>query len=364
MSGIGRVPGSTTPTPATADDTTTHATTTPATTTPATTPTRTTTTTPARPTPPAAPPKASDIVPEAILKKYGLDPTKLTTASKYDGPEWSVGYYPYTGDIQYAAFGKYKNVFANANGASDGHGYWEAYSNPPSGLAAGSWIADGSIDESNFERATGIDITGDRPVDNAAYKLIREAGAPSDAKFGLLDKDGKQLATKAGDTLVPTVVKDGKLVEVENRDASGYYFKGTTQSVSGDVVWRLKGKDGALRGATTDKAQDRFALTGASDGVKFDFLDATGEPVDYNPPGDKIVPTFQDAGKWHAFVAKKDASGKVTGYEHQTLDASGSKVTSRETIDPAKYKTLTTGKQLMYRIETSSGALKGDGKVS
>src|SRR5438876_1146262 len=79
------------------------------------------------------------------------------------------------------------------------------------GRGPGSWIADGSSGESSFEGATGIDISGDRRIDNAAYKLMREAGAPSDAQFGLRDASGKQLATKAGDKVVPTVIENGKM---------------------------------------------------------------------------------------------------------------------------------------------------------
>src|SRR4051794_918672 len=99
MSSIGRVPS----TPAT-PDTSTDPTTTTTTTTPATTPATPTPTT-TRPTVPAGPPNAGTIVPPAILSKYGLDPNKPVTESKYDGAKWSVGYYPYDGDIQYVAFG-------------------------------------------------------------------------------------------------------------------------------------------------------------------------------------------------------------------------------------------------------------------
>src|SRR5688572_26071912 len=87
MSGIGRVPS--TPTPVVPDTDTTPATPTA----PTTAPTAPTTTTPStrRPTAPAAPPNAGDIVPANILTKYGLDPTKPETASKYEGDSWSVG---------------------------------------------------------------------------------------------------------------------------------------------------------------------------------------------------------------------------------------------------------------------------------
>ncbi len=363
MSGIGRVPG--TPAPVVPDDTTTTPTTptTPTAPTAPTTPTRTPTA-PARPTPPAAPATAGDIVPPAILTKYGLDPTKPSTESKYEGQEWSVGYYPYDGNIQYVAFGKYKELFGNEAAAADMHGYWEAYGNPPTGLESGSWIGSGSIDESDFEKATGIDISGDRPIDNSAYKLMREAGAPMEANFALRDKDGKQLAVRAGDKLLPTMVEGGKFVEVEVRNEGEYFQKGTNRDVDSDkVTWRLKGSDGAIRGAQNDKAEDRFALAGAKDSVKFDFLDAAGEPVSYNPPSDSIVETYKSGNAWHALLPKKDAQGKITGYEHQTLDGEGRRVTARATVDPAAAAALKRGKEVMNRIQERTGGLKGDGKV-
>jgi hypothetical protein len=310
----------------------------------------------------AAEPKASDIVPAGILSKYGLDPNKLTTESKYDGEKWSVGYYPYSGDIQYVAFGKYASLFNNPNGAQDAHAYWEAYSNPPSGLTPGSWIHSGSISESNFEDATGVDITGDRPIDNDAYRLMREAGAPAEAKFALRDSAGKQLALKSGDRLVPTLAENGKQVEVEVRDDGDYYKKGTSERVDdAKVVWRLKGADGQIRGAASDKVEDRFALAGARPGVKFDFLDETGEVVP-REAGDQIVATYKDGDAWHAFVPKKDAQGNTT-WEHQTLDKDGQRVTARETVTEARMKDLERGKEVIYRIQSRSGALKGDGKV-
>ena len=119
-----------------------------------------------RPTAPAAPPKASDIVPASILTKYGLDPNKLETSSKYEGDRWSVGYYPYDGNVQYVAFGKHKELFGNANAMGDAYSYWEGYGD--SGMPSGSRIGCGTISEDDFEMATGVDITGDRPIANKA----------------------------------------------------------------------------------------------------------------------------------------------------------------------------------------------------
>ncbi len=313
----------------------------------------------------ATPPRAADIVPERILARHGLDPNKLTTANEYKGEKWNVGYYPYDGDIQYVAFGKYRDVFGKAPAMADAHAYWEMYSNPPGGLEPGSWIASGSIRESDFERSTGVDVSGDRPIDNAAYKLLRESGAPASALFALRDASGKQHAIQPGDKLVPTIEKDGKFVEVEVRGDGEYYRKGTDEALGWNekVVWRLKGSDGQIRGARNDKAEDRFDLAGAKENVKFDFLDATGEPVPYSPPSDRIVATYKDREGWHAFVPKRDASGRVTSYEHQKLDADGRRVLSRETVDEARMKELRRGKEVIWRVQSSSGSLQGDGKV-
>jgi len=346
-------------TPDTDSGTTTSTTTTTTTTTPSTT-TRTTTT-PARPTPPTAPPKASDIVPASILTKYGLDPNKLETSSAYEGDKWDVGYYPYDGDVQYVAFGKHRDVFSNTAASADAYSYWEHYGS--AGAPNGSRVGSGTISEDDFEMVTGVDITGDRPISDAMYRKLRECGAPADAEFALRDKDGKQLSMTATDRLVPTVKKDGKNVEVEVRDEGSYYYKGTDKPVSEDVVWRLKTKSGTVKGADTDKKESANDLVGAKDGVKFDFLDETGEPISFNPPGDKIVATYKDGDAWHAFVPKKNTAGKITGYEHQTLDKDGGRVTARETVTPERAKTLQTGKDVIHRIQTSSGSLQGDGKV-
>jgi len=324
-----------------------------------TTPTNPTTpTTPTTPTAPTTGPKASDIVPTKYLEKYGLDPNKMTTESKYDGPAWDVGYYPYSGDVQYVAFGKHAQVF-NKDAAADAHGYFESYSNPPAGIKNGSWVASGSIRESDFERSTGIDVTGDRPIDNAAYKLLRESGAPSSAKFALRDAAGKQIAVGANDRLVPTVLEGGKAVEVEV-DGNGRYKKAGGQDVSGDVVWRLKNPAGAIRSEAGDKSEDKTALTGAASGVKFDFLDATGRMVAFNPARDRIVPGFADGDKWQVFVK---GAGTPPSYEQQTIQ--GGRVAARETLTEAQAKAKIQGKDVIHRVQSqSTGALAGDGKVA
>lgn len=347
MSGIGRVPGSPGPVDTTPVDTDTGTTTPVDTTTPATPVSRTPGT--ARPAVPTAPPKASDIVPASILTKYGLDPDKMTTESKYDGPAWSVGYYPYSGDVQYAAFAKHGRVFGGDAG-KDAHAYFEFYSNPPSGLTRGSWIASGSIRESDFERSTGVDVTGDRPIDNEALKLLREAGAPSGAQFALRDASGKQIPIKPGDTLVPTKVEGGVAREVpvpENRWGMG-----------ADVVWRIRSADGSIRYDAGDKVEGRAALTGAADGVKFDFLDATGNMVPFQPGrGDRIVPAFRDGNKWHVLNRNPDGS-----YEHQVVD--GGRVTQNERLTEQQANALRQGKDIIYRVQARSGELRGDGVAS
>ncbi len=332
-------------------------------------------------TQPAAPaePKPTDFVPKAVLERYGLSTDKMTTESHYEGEEWgSVGYYPYDGDVQYVAFAKHKAVFGGDAGA-DAHGYFEMYSNPPSGLRPGSWIADGYIRESDFEASAGVDVTGSRPIDNAAYKLLREAGAPQGSKFALRTADGKQIPVKEGDRLVPTVMRDGKPVEVEVNGDGNYSDKnGASLGWGADVVWRIK------RGATVlyapeHKAESRATLTGTENGVKFDFLDARGRLVGFDPSRDRIVETWKDGEKWPrvehngeevpldvytetvqvGLLAKQDDGS----FEHQVIE--NGRISSSERVDAARAAELKKGKDVIYRVQSrASGALKGDGKVS
>ncbi len=366
MSGVGRVGGTTPPPepPDTTPDTT-------GTTTPATTRTR---------TPPTARPPAPDAtsvrmrraehpsgVPTRILEKYGLDPQKPSTKSEYKGTQWNVGYMPYDGDQQYVAFAKAGAIFKNPNAGNDGHPYWSRYASPPTGLQPGSWIMDGTISEDGFETAAGVDISGDRPISNALLKYVSEAGVPGEAKFSLRDKDGKELTARAGDKLTPTYVKDNKIVEVEKRGGPYYPIGSDTPLPWEDadkVALRLKGSDGTIRGAATDKIEDRSTVLGLQSDVKFDFLDETGDPIAFNPSWQQIVPTYSHLNKWHAFVPQRDAAGKITGYEHQTLDQRGTRVTARERVTPEQMKTLTNGKDVIHRVQDkSTGRLNGDGKV-
>lgn len=300
-------------------------------------------TTPTTPTTPVTPtgPVPTDLVPKAILEKHGLSTTDMTTSSKYEGHEWSVGYFPYSGDTQYVAFGKFQEVFGK--GGEDGQAYFEFYSNPPGGLEAGSWIKSGHISESNFEMTAGVDVTANRPIGDDAYKALRNAGAPASAKFALLDAQGKAVAFGPNDKLVPTVMKDGKPVETDDRS-----------STSG-VEWRVKRPDGSIDG--TGVAKSRDDVLGLNSNVKFDFLDATGRMVGFSPPSDKIAETFEKDGKWHAFVKRDD--GK---FDYTVLD--GTSVSSRETIDAAAKTEKTAGQDIIHRVQDSRGQLKGDGKVS
>ncbi|GIW70839.1 MAG: hypothetical protein KatS3mg102_0381 [Planctomycetota bacterium] len=298
---------------------------------------------PAGPAEPAAPtggPRASDLVPAHILTRHGLDPNKMTTESKYEGHEWNVGYYPYSGDVQYEAFGKFRNVFGH--GGEDGHAYFEFYSNPPSGLEPGSWIARGHIREDDFEATAGVDINGTRPVSNELYREIREAGAPAGARFAVLDANGRQLPFGAGDRLVPTVMQNGRPVETQDRSGS-------------DVVWRIKRADGTIEAGGVPKS--RQEVLGLANGVKFDFLDATGRLVGFSPrSGDRIVETFQDGERWHAFARLDDGR-----FQHQVIE--GGRIARTETIDAAAKERLTRGRELIHRVQARDGTLKGDGKV-
>ncbi|MHC4829470.1 MAG: hypothetical protein ACYTFT_03810 [Planctomycetota bacterium] len=294
-----------------------------------------------RPAPPEEP-KASDIVPAEILEKYGLTTDAMATESLYEGADWSVGYYPYSGDIQYEAFGKHGQLFgAEAN--SDAHGYWEFFSSPPTGLQPGSRIFSGTIRESDFESATGTDVTGSRIINNAAYKALVEAGAAKYADFSLRDKNGEPLEFNEGDTLVATKIVDGQPVE----------------SSEGNV-YRIKRANGEIRYDSSDMVEERDKLTGAEDGVKFDFLDATGGIVSFDASRDRIVPGFADGDAWHVLVKGEDTPPT---YEHQVIE-NGS-VTSTEQLSEADAEALMDGKEMIHRVQNqSSGALSGDGKVS
>jgi len=298
----------------------------------------------AAPAPPPAP-KASDLVPAAILTRYGLDPDKMTTSSEYSGAEWNVGYYPYTGGSgQYQAFHKFQNVFGH--GAADAHAYFEFFSNPPGGLQPGSAITRGTIAESSFEIDSGVDISDNRPVSNELYRAMREAGAGSGDEFAVLDATGKPMPFGADDRLVPTEKKDGKLVEVPYSASSP------------SLVWRIKRGDGSIEASA--EAQPYEALLGVDWDTSFDFLDATGAIVPYNPPADRIVQTFEgDDGKWHAFAKLPDGQ-----LEHQVLDKEGKAVESQETIDQAAKDQLVGSHDTLYRVQGSGGELRGDGKVS
>jgi len=308
--------------------------------------------------PPVAPaaPKPTDLVPANILEKHGLSTTDFETKSKYEGQEWgSVGYYPYFGEVQYTAAAKHASVFGS-DGTDDTHAYFERYSNPRGGLLPGSFIKDGSISESDFEAASGVDVTGDRPVDNTAYALLRESGSPQAARVALRDAQGKQLAVRDTDKLVPTVVRNGKAVEVEVDGNSRYTERGTGASVSDrDVTWRLK-RDGGVLYDASHKAEPKDDLLGVKDGVKFDFLDAAGDLVPFETT-DRIVESWKDGDKWHV-LAKADGGR----FEHQVVE--GSRVASRETVDATRAGELKRGKEIIHRIQTTAtGALKGDGKV-
>ncbi len=274
---------------------------------------------------------------------HGLDPDKMTTSSRYEGPAWNVGYYPYSGDVQYVAFGKHGQVFGG-NATADAHAYFEFYSNPPGGLARGSWIASGSIRESDFEASAGVDVTGNRPADNALYKLLRECGAPARAQFAVRDANGNQLPLRPGDRLVPTAIKDGRPVATDPEDLN--------------AVWRIAGADGQIRYDPAHKVESRNELLGVSPNVKFDFLDARGGFVPFDPQRDRIVPTYAEGDAIHVFAKDRDGA-----YEHQVVR--GGRVASSERLSEARANELMAGKDIVYRVQNrATGALGGDGKVS
>ncbi|GIW71406.1 MAG: hypothetical protein KatS3mg102_0948 [Planctomycetota bacterium] len=310
------------------------------------------------PAPEPSGPRPTDFVPRAVLERYGLSTTEMRTASEYEGQEWGdVGYYSYFGDVQYTAFAKHARVFG-AEGAEDAHAYFEFYANPPGGLRRGSWIASGSIRESDFEATAGVDITGDRPIDNQAYKLLREAGAPKGARFALRDAEGKQIPVRDGDRLVPTVVKNGKAIEVDVDGEGNYRELGTGRAVGAtDVVWRIRRGEQILYDRQ-HKVEDRNELLGVSRNVKFDFLDASGELVGYSPQRDRIVESWKEGERWHVLAKLEDGR-----FEHQVLE--GDRVRSTEQVDAARAEQLKRGQDVIWRVQNKrTHALAGDGKVA
>lgn len=297
--------------------------------------------------------RAGEIVPPAILSKHGLDPDTVSTHSKYDGHDWELGYFPYTGgDGQYDAFARHAQVFGEA-AAGDAHPYFEFYGNPPSGLQRGSWIANGQIREADFEATAGVSISGERPIDNAAYKALRESGAPKNATFALLDQDGKQIPVGAGDRLVPVAVNGGVATELT----------GGTEGRAD--LWALKRADGSIDYRVDYQHSSAATLAGADDGVKFDFLDAQGQLVSYLPARDRIVETWTEpqaqgtAGDPKTHVLAKNQDG---GYTHQVIENAA--VVSEETLGAEEAAAKRAGQDVIHRVQKlGTNELKGDGKV-
>jgi len=335
---------------------------------------------PTGPTGPSTPTGAidtdGDLLTDDVEKRHGLDPTKPRTLNSVPQEKgWDIpgtGYGAFSDDFVTSTMGKFTDVFGGTAAQSAGRGYWEAYASGDKPLPAGSWIPEGGrISETDFEATAGVDITGDRPIGDDAYRMLRDSAAPQSAKFVLRDAQGKNLEVRPGDKLVPTVVSGGQARQVELRmEGSGpkYFDPATGKEATGEVAWRLKGSDDKVRTAPGEKAEGRETLVSTKDNVKFDFLDDMGDPIPLDrAAGDKVVPTWEEGGKKYALLEKKDASGRVTGFEKQTLDAGGKKVASREQLDATAGKALLDGVKgragTIYRIETRSGDLKGDGKV-
>jgi hypothetical protein len=307
-----------------------------------------------------------------------LDPTRPRSAVGIDSNGWSInGYvwYPYFDNKPVLAFSKYDQVFGASSAHGLGYAYFEGYAAGEARMPRGSWVPissagrPGHVQESNFEVTSGVDVTGDRAVSDAMYRLIRESGAPQDARFAVRDAAGKEAALRPGDRLVPSFVEGGELREAEVRSEGGgpvYYRPGTQQKAPGPVAYRLLGADGKLRGTPQEKLETRESLLGLAAGTRFDFLDEKGEPVDYDPAKDRIVATWQENGAWHALVPQTGAGGRPQGFEHQTLDAGGEKIVARETLAAAAGERLLRAHagDAMYRVQSrATGALRGDGKT-
>lgn len=298
--------------------------------------------------------------------------TRPRSAVGIDTSGWSVnGYvwYPFFDDKPPLAFAKYDQIFGGTSAEAAGHAFFEGYASVEKPLARGTWVPaagagrPGYVQESNFEVTSGVDVTGDRAISDAMYRLLRRSGAPQDAKFALRDAAGRELPTHPGDRLAPSFVEGGEVREAEARSEGGdpaYYKPGTQQKVAAPIAWRVQGADGKIRGSAQDKLETRADLVGLAPGTRFDFLDASREPVDFHPRKDRIVQTFEEGGHWHAIVPLKD------GLEHETLDAAGEKVLARAAIGAAEADRLLRAhaRDSMYRVQDrATGRLKGDGKV-
>jgi len=315
-----------------------------------------------------------DLLSDAVERRYGLDPTKPRTERSVPMERgWDVpgsGYAAFSDDYVSGSMRKYGELFGGTAIQNAGRGYWEMYASGDRPLSAGSWIPSGGfIRESDFEQTAGVDVNGDRAIGDEAYRALRDAAAPQDATFALRDRTGNPIEVRRGDRMLPTVVEGGKLKELELRMGSAgaeYFDPATGKAARGEVVWRARGTDGQFRGDATAKAESREQLLNLSSGVRFDFLDESGDPISLDrAAGDRVVPTFKDGDKWKTLVAKKDARGAVTGYDLKTLDKDGKRVEGTRTLSAAEGKRLLDEKKdsLIYRIQTRGGALKGDGKV-
>jgi hypothetical protein len=308
-----------------------------------------------------------------------LDPTRPKSSVGIPTNGWTVAghaSYPPFDDKSPLAFAKYDRVFGGSAAEAAGHAFFEGYAAAESPLPRGGWLPapgagrPGFVQEANFELTAGVDVTGDRAISDGLYRLLRRSGAPQDARFALRDAQGRELEARKGDRLVPTFVEGGEVKEAEIRSQGGAwaaYRPGGAQPLAAPLVWRILGADGKVRGSAADKAETRSDLVGLAAGTRFDFLDGAGEPVAYDAKRDRIVPTWEEGGAWHALVPEKDAGGRVAGYEHQTLDAAGGKVLARAAIpaDDAARLAKAHARDLMYRVqERSSGALRGDGRAS
>jgi hypothetical protein len=301
-------------------------------------------------------PRPTDHVPAHVLSRYGLSTTDMQTRSSYEGTSWgSVGYFPYFGEVQYAAFAKHAAVFGE--GATvDSHGFFERFADPPTGLAPGSWIGAPVIEERDFERTAGVNVSGARPVDGAAYKLLRTSGAPADAVVALRDAGGAQLPVQPGDRLVPTVMRDGAPVEVDLDGEGRYRLRGTGNAVRA-VTWRLKRQGGVLYDPG-HRAEDRSALLGLTGDVPFDFLDEAGRVVPFRPGLDRVVEAWRSGNTWNALAGRPDGS-----YVHQTF--TGDTVQSTRLVTAAEARDLRRDQSVIRRVQRGdTGALMGDGQAS
>ncbi|MFC1706185.1 hypothetical protein ACFL59_05080 [Planctomycetota bacterium] len=316
---------------------------------------------------------------DSVETRVGLDPTSPRSERTIgDRQAWDIpgsGYAAFGDDAVTIAVHKYASVFGSKEAAaSAGNSYWESYGSGKTGLPSGSWLPDAGaeISESDFESVTGVNIWGDKKIGDTAYKLLRQSNAPHDASFAARKSSGRRHPARSSDRFVPTIAgADGKFKQVKLTEAGRWGGSNYVDPENGkahsssEVVWRLQTSKGAIRGRVTDKVETRDELLDIRYGMKFDFMDAQGRTIALNrSAGDKVAATWKDGDHTMALRPNYNRGGRISSYTRYKIDKEGKTVEKKRTSLSRGNKLLgEQGQNVIHRIQTKSGQLKGDGKV-